>query len=72
MSRREIEKLAERLHVDVEGLELVEAVRLLQRIEGHFDCFARAESGFCDQTGCCFYTECMENSTNSEENTADA
>lgn len=67
MSRKQIEELAERLHVDIKGLTLVEAVRLLQRLEGNFDCFARSESGFCDQTKCLFYTECMENSTTSEE-----
>ncbi|CCO23926.1 hypothetical protein [Maridesulfovibrio hydrothermalis] len=67
MSREMIENLAQRLKVDVEGLSLVEAVRLLQRIEGNFDCFARPESGFCDQKECLFYVECMENSRNSED-----
>ncbi|WP_432737773.1 hypothetical protein [Maridesulfovibrio sp. FT414] len=67
MARKRIEELAEKLHVDIEGLSLVEAVRLLQRLEGNFDCFARAESGFCDQTECLFYEECMDNSSNSEE-----
>lgn len=67
MSLKQIEELAERLHVDIEGLNLVEAVRLLQRLEGNYDCFARAESGFCDQTDCLFYIECMENSTKSED-----
>lgn len=67
MSLKQIEELAERLHVDIEGLSLVEAVRLLQRLEGNYDCFARAESGFCNQTGCLFYIECMENSTKSED-----
>lgn len=67
MSHKIIDELAEKLKVDLEGLSLVEAVRLLQRIEGNFDCFARAESGFCDQKKCLFYIECMENSSKSED-----
>ncbi len=66
MPSKMIEELAERLKVDIEGLNLVEAVRLLQRLEGNFDCFARSESGFCDQKECLFYVECMENSSKSE------
>ncbi len=66
MPSKMIEELAERLKVDIEGLNLVEAVRLLQRLEGNFDCFARSESGFCDQKKCLFYVECMENSSKSE------
>lgn len=40
-------------------LARVEAVRMAQRQEGHFDCFGRASEGFCDQGGCAFHTECL-------------
>jgi hypothetical protein len=40
-------------------LARVEAVRLIQRKEGHFDCFGRASSGFCDQGECAFHAECL-------------
>lgn len=40
-------------------LARVEAVRLEQRAEGHFDCFGRAASGYCDQGGCAFHAECL-------------
>lgn len=40
-------------------LARVEAVRLEQRGEGHFDCFGRAENGYCDQGGCAFHAECL-------------
>lgn len=40
-------------------LARVEAVRLSQREAGHFDCFGRAESGYCDQGGCAHHTECL-------------
>ncbi len=38
----------------------VEAVRMLQRQEGHFDCFAKAYDGFCDQLECCYREECLD------------
>lgn len=40
-------------------LARVEAVRLMQREDGHFDCFGRAGSGFCDQGECSFHAECL-------------
>lgn len=40
-------------------LARVEAVRLSQRQEGHFDCFGRAVNGFCDQGGCAYHAECL-------------
>ncbi len=40
-------------------LARVEAVRLAQRQEGHFDCFGRAVNGYCDQGDCAFHAECL-------------
>lgn len=40
-------------------LARVESVRLSQRNEGHFDCFARAVEGYCDQGGCAYHVECL-------------
>jgi hypothetical protein len=37
----------------------VELVRAIQRSEGNSDCFARADSNFCDQTGCLWREDCM-------------
>jgi len=38
----------------------IEEVRMGQREEGNFDCFGRAESGYCDQGGCFFLFECLD------------
>ncbi len=38
----------------------VEAVRLAQRKAGHFDCFAKARGGYCDQSGCAYHSECVD------------
>jgi hypothetical protein len=40
-------------------LARVEAVRLSQREEGHFDCFGRAGEGYCDQGVCAYHAECL-------------
>ena len=40
-------------------LARVEAVRLAQRQDGHFDCFGRAVNGYCDQGDCAYHTECL-------------
>ena len=38
-------------------------VRTLQREEGNFDCFARAYSGYCDQSDCLWRQDCLTLST---------
>ena len=35
-------------------------VRLIQRAEGNFDCFATAEAGACDQMDCLWREDCFE------------
>jgi len=40
-------------------LARVEAVRIEQRGEGHFDCFGRAGEGYCDQGACAYHAECL-------------
>lgn len=44
---------------DEKLLARVEAVRLAQRQEGHFDCFAKAKDGYCDQGGCAYHADCL-------------
>ncbi|MFP5238385.1 MAG: hypothetical protein ACLGQW_01015 [Acidobacteriota bacterium] len=36
----------------------VKEIRERQRKEGHFDCFGRAASGYCDQRQCIYHAEC--------------
>jgi len=42
------------------GATRVELVRLLQRSEGNFDCFATATSGECDQLDCVWREDCFK------------
>ena len=41
----------------------IELVRTLQREEGNFDCFARAYSGYCEQSACLWLKDCLSYST---------
>lgn len=38
----------------------VEEIRMRQRMEGYFDCFAKAYDGYCDQDECLYREECLE------------
>lgn len=38
----------------------ISEIRNSQLKSGYFDCFGRASSGYCDQLGCTYYTDCME------------
>lgn len=40
-------------------LDTTELIRSIQRAEGHFDCFRRAE-GCCDQLDCAWRSYCIE------------
>ncbi|MFW5837025.1 MAG: hypothetical protein ACOCVM_03395 [Desulfovibrionaceae bacterium] len=60
MKMQEVRALARSMGVKVGGLTKVEAIRKMQRAEGNFDCFGRAEDGYCDQTGCLFQEECLK------------
>jgi hypothetical protein len=55
----DVQKIARERGIDVAGLDLVGAVRALQRAEGNFDCFATATGGWCDQLACLWREECF-------------
>lgn len=57
---QQVRAMAKRLGVNIGGLGKVEAIRKIQRSEGNFDCFGRAATGYCDQTECVFYDDCMK------------
>ena len=37
----------------------IDNIRKKQRAEGNFDCYGKATAGYCDQQGCCYYSECL-------------
>lgn len=41
-------------------MERIREIRDRQLREGHFDCYAKAFDGFCDQGDCSYRQECLE------------
>ena len=35
-------------------------IRNIQQSEGNFSCFGTATSGYCDQMGCCWRSDCLK------------
>lgn len=58
MRKTEIAARAKALSIDPAGLALGDLIRSIQRAEGNFDCFGKAQ-GFCDQEGCAWRTHCL-------------
>lgn len=60
MKMKEIRQLAKEKSIKIPfAISKIEAVRMIQRHEGNFDCFARAQGGYCDQDVCLFFEDCM-------------
>lgn len=60
MRLAEIEKKAKGLGVkDTWKFSKKDLVKNIQRAEGNFDCFATAANNICDQTGCCWRSDCL-------------
>ena len=63
MKLDELRQLARERGVKPAKMTKRELVKLLQRVEGNFDCFASAVHGFCDQVACLWHHDCMKEST---------
>lgn len=59
MRVEQIRTKARDLGVTPGRLGKVDLIRLVQREEGNFDCFATAVSGICDQTDCLWRDDCF-------------
>ena len=63
MKLEEIRNLARERGLKPAKLTKRELVKMIQRAEGNFDCFASAVHGFCDQVACLWHKACMKEST---------
>jgi hypothetical protein len=57
-----IRAAAKALGIPSFGKTKKELIRAIQRAEGNFDCYGTATSGYCDQTGCAWYSDCLKES----------
>ncbi|SMC18126.1 hypothetical protein SAMN02746041_00466 [Desulfacinum hydrothermale DSM 13146] len=58
MKMQEVRIKAKALGINSFGKKKVDLIREIQRAEGNFDCFGRAQ-GYCDQWDCCFRDACL-------------
>lgn len=58
MKMQEVRAKAKAMGINSFGKSKVELIREIQRTEGNFDCFGRAEDS-CDQDDCCFRESCL-------------
>jgi hypothetical protein len=65
MQMQEIREIAKAHGLKSARLSKVALVRLIQSSEGHFDCFATAVEGECDQLGCMWREDCLGKPRNS-------
>jgi hypothetical protein len=58
MKWHEIQVKGRELGLKTAGIRKAELIRGIQRAEGNFECFGKAD-GYCDQWGCCFRSLCL-------------
>ena len=63
MKVQEIRTLAKGRGLKPGRLAKTDLVRMLQKEEGNFDCFATAVAGDCDQLGCMWREDCFRAAT---------
>lgn len=60
MQVTEIKKIAKQHGVKPGKLKKGDIIRLIQKAEGNFDCFATPTDGYCDQNGCLWRGDCLK------------
>jgi len=61
MRLSEIEKKARNIGIkDTWKYSKKDLIKNIQRTEGNFECFATASSNSCDQTSCCWKSDCLK------------
>jgi hypothetical protein len=63
MKLKEIVKKANTLGIEKpEAMRKAELIHAIQEKEGNSPCYATAKNGRCDQKGCLWYGDCMDDS----------
>lgn len=59
MNVQQIRALARDRGLKPGSLNKTQLIRAIQRQEGNFDCFGRADSNYCDQADCLWRADCL-------------
>ena len=60
MTLEEVRAIAKTYGIAPGKLPKPRLIKLVQRSEGNFDCFATAENGECDQSSCLWRDDCFD------------
>lgn len=60
MTIQKVRKLARNQGLSPGKHDKIDLIRMMQRREGNFDCFATAIDGICDQNGCLWREDCFK------------
>ncbi len=55
-----LKEIAKFKGINTYKMRKAEIIKNIQRLEGNFDCFGTAATGYCDQNGCIWITECLK------------
>lgn len=59
MNMQQVRERARDFGVKPANLKKTDLIRNIQVLEGNFDCFATASSGYCDQPNCMWRDDCF-------------
>jgi len=59
LNLQEIKPIAKAKGINSRNLKKTELIHVIQKIEGYFDCYGSATSGFCDQMDCLWRDDCL-------------
>lgn len=59
MNMQEIKKIAKEYDIKTAKLAKTDLIRMIQKSQGHFDCFATPLMGECDQFECMWRNDCL-------------
>lgn len=60
MKLQKLREIAEEHGVKPGKADKIQLIRMIQRTEGNFDCFATAWDGVCDQVACLWRDDCFD------------
>ena len=60
MNIKQIGTVAKSLGINPGKIKKADLIRVIQRTEGNFDCFATAHKGECDQLECSWRSDCLK------------
>ncbi|MDX1812026.1 MAG: Rho termination factor N-terminal domain-containing protein [Gammaproteobacteria bacterium] len=59
----DVRKIAKEYGIKTSRIKKADMIKMIQKEEGNFDCFASATDNYCDQLTCLWREDCLESSS---------